>query len=219
MENIHISVNIEKGKTISYDIPEEYTSTRLIILEDLKKIIMYLEEIDNNEAKEQLIKILADTYIGYEKCFYPNVDKFTLNLIIEDDYLLFDFNIKDQKNTIIIKRNMQEYYFITNNKCTCYKLEDKRVYEYETNTFEYGLSLEETTSNIKITLDQKVCANCDWSISPELEDDIMEEQGYNEFDDYPCAGTCCLGRKKDNLTCDLHYCESGIMSLRKINNI
>lgn len=218
MENINISINIEQGKTISEDIPEKYTKTRTIILEDLKRILLYLETIENNEAKELLIKNIIDTYVGYEKCFDPNIEKYTLNLVLEDDYLLFDFNNRDQKHTVIIKRNMHEFYFLTDSLSTCYKIEDGRVYEYETREVKYAETVKESVININSTLDDKVCANCDWSISPLLEDEIINEQSSFDIDELPSAGDCCLGKSNINLTCDSHYCESGIMSLRKINN-
>lgn len=56
----------------------------------------------------------------------------------------------------------------------------------------------------------RCCANCEWSISPTLEDEIMEEQGYDEDDlDRPIAGDCVI-RKKDIMTtcCPDHlYCD------------
>jgi hypothetical protein len=52
----------------------------------------------------------------------------------------------------------------------------------------------------------KSCANCEWSISPELEEAIMEEQRYKEDDpDRPHAGDCCLGMDHGkNYICDAH---------------
>lgn len=48
----------------------------------------------------------------------------------------------------------------------------------------------------------KCCANCEWSISPELEDEIMKEQGYDMNDlTRPKAGDCVLG-----MTYDKNYC-------------
>lgn len=52
----------------------------------------------------------------------------------------------------------------------------------------------------------RCCANCEWSISPKLEDAIMKEQGYNENDlDRPHAGDCVLGITHDeNFCCKEH---------------
>lgn len=51
----------------------------------------------------------------------------------------------------------------------------------------------------------KCCANCEWSISPELEDEIMEEQRYKEADpNRPHAGDCVILMNPDNN----YYCES-----------
>lgn len=55
----------------------------------------------------------------------------------------------------------------------------------------------------------RCCANCEWSISPELEDEIMEEQRY-EYDDSnrPIAGDCVLGNIHDkNFYCPSHTFE------------
>jgi len=44
----------------------------------------------------------------------------------------------------------------------------------------------------------KCCANCEWSISPELEEESLEEQGYQEDDiNRPHAGDCVIGMEHD----------------------
>lgn len=51
----------------------------------------------------------------------------------------------------------------------------------------------------------KCCANCEWGISPELEEEIMAEQGYKEDDpNRPHAGDCVIGMKHD----EKYYCSS-----------
>ncbi len=48
----------------------------------------------------------------------------------------------------------------------------------------------------------KCCRNCEWTISEELEEAIMEEQGYLEEDETrPRAGDCCLEMEKDKNCC------------------
>ena len=60
----------------------------------------------------------------------------------------------------------------------------------------------------------RCCANCEWSISPELEDEIMEEQGYEEEDiNRPKAGDCVLGMQhNDNFVCSEHLYSAGPLS-------
>lgn len=55
---------------------------------------------------------------------------------------------------------------------------------------------------------ERTCSNCEWCISPEMEENIIEEQGY-DIDDpsRPVAGDCCLGKKgkdKSITTCSSH---------------
>lgn len=58
----------------------------------------------------------------------------------------------------------------------------------------------------------KCCANCEWSISPQLEDAILEEQSYDEDDpNRPHAGDCCIGMKPDkNYCCPEHLYIDGM---------
>ena len=59
----------------------------------------------------------------------------------------------------------------------------------------------------------KCCANCEWSISPEIEDIILKEQGYDEDDiNRPKAGDCVWGYSHNGkYVCDHHkYIENGI---------
>lgn len=58
----------------------------------------------------------------------------------------------------------------------------------------------------------RCCANCEWCISKELEEEIIEEQGYNEEDfDRPHAGDCSLGMKHDeNYYCSFHHYIEGM---------
>ena len=53
---------------------------------------------------------------------------------------------------------------------------------------------------------RRCCGNCEWSISPECEEEIMKENHYDENDpNRPRAGDCCLGREHDeNYFCDSH---------------
>ncbi len=53
---------------------------------------------------------------------------------------------------------------------------------------------------------KRCCGNCEWSISPECEEEIMKENHYEEDDpNRPRAGDCCLGRDHDeNYYCDSH---------------
>ena len=53
---------------------------------------------------------------------------------------------------------------------------------------------------------KRCCGNCEWSISPECEEEIMKENHYDENDpNRPRAGDCCLGREHDeNYFCDSH---------------
>lgn len=52
----------------------------------------------------------------------------------------------------------------------------------------------------------KCCGNCEWSISPETEREILEEQCYDEDDvNRPRAGDCCIGMQHNgNYYCDSH---------------
>ena len=58
---------------------------------------------------------------------------------------------------------------------------------------------------------KRCCGNCEWSISPECEEEIMKENHYEEDDpNRPRAGECCLGRNHDeNYFCDSHQYISG----------
>lgn len=59
----------------------------------------------------------------------------------------------------------------------------------------------------------KCCANCEWSISPLDEENIMEEQNYKENDpDKPNAGDCIWGHDHGkNFVCKNHtYLKNGI---------
>ncbi|MBE6153030.1 MAG: hypothetical protein E7166_02215 [Firmicutes bacterium] len=58
----------------------------------------------------------------------------------------------------------------------------------------------------------KCCSNCEWSISPELEDEIKEEQRYDENDlNRPHAGDCVIGMKPNkNYYCDSHQYIQGM---------
>lgn len=58
---------------------------------------------------------------------------------------------------------------------------------------------------------KRCCGNCEWSISPECEEEIMKENHYEEDDpNRPRAGDCCLGRERDeNYFCDSHEYISG----------
>lgn len=51
----------------------------------------------------------------------------------------------------------------------------------------------------------KCCGNCEWSISPEIEKEILEEQCYDEDDvNRPHAGDCCIGMQHN----ESYYCDS-----------
>ncbi len=65
----------------------------------------------------------------------------------------------------------------------------------------------------------KCCANCEWSISPELEEEIMEEQRYEEDDpNRPRAGDCVIGLKHDeNYYCSSHQYIQGYEEYDDIN--
>jgi len=58
----------------------------------------------------------------------------------------------------------------------------------------------------------KCCSNCEWSISPELEDEIKEEQRYDENDpNRPHAGDCVIGMQHDkNYYCSSHQYIQGM---------
>lgn len=59
---------------------------------------------------------------------------------------------------------------------------------------------------------ERCCANCEWCISPELEEHILEEQKYDEDSlDRPMAGDCVLGQIHDeNFYCPKYkYCGNG----------
>lgn len=59
----------------------------------------------------------------------------------------------------------------------------------------------------------RCCANCEWSISPECEEEIMRENHYEENDpDRPRAGDCVLGYShNDEYVCENHkYIENNI---------
>jgi len=50
---------------------------------------------------------------------------------------------------------------------------------------------------------ERCCANCDWCISLENEEDILRGQDYIESDPLrPKAGDCSLGKKSQNFLCD-----------------
>lgn len=53
---------------------------------------------------------------------------------------------------------------------------------------------------------KRCCGNCEWSISPENEEEIMKENHYEEDDPTrPRAGDCCIGREHNgNYVCDSH---------------
>lgn len=53
---------------------------------------------------------------------------------------------------------------------------------------------------------ERYCANCEWSISPELADEINREQGYLEDDPRRVeGGQCCLGRTpNEEFFCSSH---------------
>ena len=52
----------------------------------------------------------------------------------------------------------------------------------------------------------KCCANCEWCISPDLEEEIMQEQGYTQDDpNKPYAGECSIGMQHNgNYYCSSH---------------
>jgi len=58
----------------------------------------------------------------------------------------------------------------------------------------------------------RCCGNCEWSVSPELEEQIMEEQSYDENDpNRPRAGDCCIGQEhNDEFFCSHHIYVSGM---------
>ncbi len=60
----------------------------------------------------------------------------------------------------------------------------------------------------------RCCGNCEWVISPELEDEIMEEQGYEEEDiNRPKAGDCCIGMcPNKDYVCKEHEYIDGILN-------
>lgn len=53
---------------------------------------------------------------------------------------------------------------------------------------------------------KRCCGNCEWSISSENEEEIMEENHYEKDDPTrPRAGDCCIGREHNgNYVCDSH---------------
>ena len=53
---------------------------------------------------------------------------------------------------------------------------------------------------------KRCCGNCEWSISPENEEEIMKENHYEKDDPTrPKAGDCCIGREHNgNYVCDSH---------------
>ena len=57
----------------------------------------------------------------------------------------------------------------------------------------------------------RCCGNCEWSISPENEHDIMIENSYDEDDPTrPKAGDCCLGiEHNEDYICEHHEYLSG----------
>lgn len=58
----------------------------------------------------------------------------------------------------------------------------------------------------------RCCGNCEWSISPQLEEEILREQGYKEEDiNRPRAGDCCIGKEHDsNFFCSHHIYVCGM---------
>lgn len=60
---------------------------------------------------------------------------------------------------------------------------------------------------------KRCCGNCEWSISPECEEEIMKENHYAEDDPTrPRAGDCCLGWEHDeNYFCEHHEYISGLL--------
>lgn len=60
---------------------------------------------------------------------------------------------------------------------------------------------------------KRCCGNCEWSISPECEEEIMKENNYDETDpNRPRAGDCCLGREHNgDYVCTSHdYIEAAM---------
>lgn len=52
----------------------------------------------------------------------------------------------------------------------------------------------------------RCCGNCEWSISPQMEEQILIEQGYDEDDmTRPLAGDCCIGQVHDENYCCPHH--------------
>lgn len=64
---------------------------------------------------------------------------------------------------------------------------------------------------MKDVIIDRCCGNCEWSISPECEEDIMIENHYDEDDPTrPRAGDCCLGVEHDGkCVCEHHKYLSG----------
>ena len=62
---------------------------------------------------------------------------------------------------------------------------------------------------------ERCCGNCEWSISPENEEEIMKENHYEEDDpNRPRAGDCCLGREhNENYFCDSHEYNSSALEI------
>ena len=58
---------------------------------------------------------------------------------------------------------------------------------------------------------KRCCGNCEWSISPECEEEIMKENHYEEDDPTrPRAGDCCLGIEHNGcFACEHHEYISG----------
>ena len=52
----------------------------------------------------------------------------------------------------------------------------------------------------------RCCGNCEWSISSDMEENILRESGY-DYDDpnRPKAGDCCLGQEHDENYCCGHH--------------
>lgn len=52
----------------------------------------------------------------------------------------------------------------------------------------------------------RCCGNCEWSISPEDEENILRENGYDDCDlNRPRAGDCCIGQEHDENYCCGHH--------------
>lgn len=65
--------------------------------------------------------------------------------------------------------------------------------------------------DMKNVITERCCGNCEWSISPENEHDIMIENNYEEDDPTrPRAGDCCLGMEHNgDYVCHHHEYLSG----------